>query len=191
MKLTSKRLMILSLAILLSIGFGFGYDGVATAIERHHHPIPERYGALIEQQAESFGVPAAILLALVNCESKFVSNALSEESEIGLMQISPERLEQVYTDLLREPVPDQGILYDPKTNLRVGTAYLAHLYQTYGVWDIVYAAWNAGEDTVDGWLTDQTYLDEQGRLKNIPDRGTEKFVSRVKKQAEMYTKLYF
>ena len=191
MRLTSKRLLILGLTILLSIGFGFGYDGVATAIERHRHPIPDRYQALIEQQAEEFGVPASIILAIVNCESKFVSNALSEDGRIGLMQISPDRLEKISTDLLREPAPDYGILYDPKTNLRVGTAYLAHLYQTYGVWDIVYAAWHAGEDTVDGWLIDQTYLDNQGRLKNIPDRDTEKFVSRTKKQVEMYTKLYF
>ena len=191
MRLTSRRLLILGLAILLSIGFGFGYDGIATAIERHRHPIPERYGELIAQQAEEFGVPASIILALVNCESEFVSNALSEDGRIGLMQISPERLETVSSEILHEPTPDAGILYDPKTNLRVGTAYLAHLYQTYGVWDIAYAAWHAGEDTVDDWLTDQTYLDDQGRLENIPDRDTEKFISRVKKQVEMYKKLYF
>ena len=191
MRMTSKRLLVLVLVILLSVGFGFGYDAVATAVERHRHPIPERYATLIEREAEEFGIPSSIIFAIANCESRFVSNTVSESGEIGLMQISPALLETVYTDILREPVPDSGILYDPKTNLRVGTAYLAHLYQTYGVWDIVYAAWEAGEDTVDEWLTDQTYLDGQGRLKNIPDKGTEKFISRVKKQAEMYTKLYF
>ena len=191
MKFTSRRLLILCLVILLSVGFGFGYDATATAIERHRHPIPERYGALIEQQAQEFGVPASIIFAIVNCESKFVSNTVSEEGEIGLMQISPDLLSYVYTDLLHEPIPDAGILYDPKTNLRIGTAHLAHLYEVYGVWEIAYAAWHAGEETVDGWLIDQTYLDQDGRLKNIPDKTTEKFVSRVKKQAEMYTKLYF
>jgi soluble lytic murein transglycosylase-like protein len=177
--------------ILLSVGFGFGYDAVATAIERHRHPIPERYGLLIEQQAKEFGVPAPIIYAIVNSESKFVSNTVSEEDEIGLMQISPDLLAYVCTEILHEPVPDAGILYDPKTNLRIGTAHLAHLYEAYGVWDIAYAAWHAGEKTVDGWLIDQTYLDKDGQLKNIPDKSTEKFVSRVEKQAEMYTKLYF
>ena len=191
MRLTSKRLLILFLAIVLSIGFGFGYDAVATAIERHRHPIPERYGELIDRQAETFGVPSAIILAIVNCESDFASNSVSEDGRIGLMQISPELLERVCTEILHEPIPDSGILYDPKTNLRVGTAYLARLYETYGVWEIVYAAWHAGEETVDIWLTDQTYLDGQGRLKNIPDKSTEKFVSRVKKDTQMYTKLYF
>jgi len=191
MKLTSKRLLILFLTILLSVGFGFGYDAVATAIERHRHPIPERYGALIEQQAEAFGVPPAIILAVVNSESGFVSNTVSEDGEIGLMQISPDLLKKVYANVLHEEAPDAGILYDPKTNLRVGTAHLAHLYETYGVWEIVYTAWHAGGDTVDIWLTDQTYLDKEGRLKNIPDKSTEKFVSLVKKQAKMYTKLYF
>ena len=191
MRMTSRRLLILALVILLSIGFGFGYDAVATAVERYRHPIPERYAPLIEQEAKEFGIPSSIIFALVNCESRFVSNTVSADGEIGLMQISPDLLEKVYTEILHETVPDSGILYDPKTNLHVGTAYLAHLYQTYGVWDIVYAAWQVREDTVDEWLTDQTYLDEQGRLKNIPDRNTEKFISRVKKQAEMYTTLYF
>lgn len=189
MKLTSKRLLILFLVILLSIGFGLGFDAVATAVERHRHPIPERYGALIEEEAKAFGVPPAIILAIVNCESEFISNTVSESGEIGLMQISPALLEEVYTELLHEPVPDSGILYDPKTNLRVGTAHLAHLYETYGVWEIAYAAWHTDVSTVDGWLTE--HLDEDGQLREIPDKDTGKFVARVEKNVRMYTKLYF
>ena len=191
MKLTLRHLLIFVLLILLSVGFGFAYDGVATAVEKHNHPQPARYADLIEEQAETFGVPANIIWATVHCESDFAGDARSEEGAVGLMQITPALLERVYTEIFHEPVPESGILYDPETNLRVGTAWLSHLYQTYGVWDTVYAAWDAGTDATDGWLLDENCLNEQGQLTKIPNKDTAKFVSRMKKSAEMYSKLYF
>lgn len=191
MKLTIQRVLIFLLLIPLSIGFGLGYDAVATAVEKRRHPIPTRYASIIEEQSHSFGIPPAILFAIVQCESEFVGDAVSDGGEIGLMQISPDLLATVYTELLHEPVPDDGILYDPKTNLRVGAAWLSHLYQVYGVWDTVYAAWYAGTDTADTWLSDDTVVNEQGRLENIPDKSTAKFVSQVKKSVKTYTELYF
>lgn len=190
MKLTARRLVIFLLIALLSVGFGYGYDATATAIEKHRYPQPQRFSALVYEQAEAFGVPANVIFAVVRCESDFVSDALSEDGAVGLMQITPARMETVYAEILHEPIPDAGILYDPKTNLRVGTAWLSQLYQIYGVWDTVYAAWHAGEETVDAWLLDESCLDEQGQLTNIPHRETAKFVSRTKKSAEMYAKLY-
>ncbi len=191
MKLTLRRVLIFFLLAALSVGVGFGYDAVATAVEKKQHPMPSRYASLIEEQAEEFGVPAAIIWAVVRCESEFASNAVSEDGAVGLMQITPQQMEQIYSEILREPLPDAGILYDPKTNLRVGTAWLSHLYQTYGVWDTVYAAWQAGTDTVDGWLLDDEITNEQGQLAHIPDKATAKFVTSVKKSAKMYTELYF
>ncbi|MBR7097806.1 MAG: lytic transglycosylase domain-containing protein [Clostridia bacterium] len=190
MRLTVKRLLIFLLIALLSVGFGFGYDAAATAIEKHRYPQPQRFSALICEQAEAFGVPANVIFAVVRNESDFVSDALSEDGAVGLMQITPSLMETVYTEILREPIPDAGILYDPKTNLRVGTAWLSRLYQNYGVWDTVYAAWHAGESVVDAWLLDENNLNGQGQLTNIPHRETAKFVSRTKKSAEMYAKLY-
>ncbi len=191
MKLTLRRVLIFLLLAALSVGVGFGYDAAATAVEKKRHPMPERYASMIEEQAEEFGVPAAIVWATVRCESDFVGDAVSEEGAVGLMQITPQRMEQIYTEVLHEPIPDEGILYDPKTNLRLGTAWLSHLYHLYGVWDTVYAAWAAGTDAVDAWLLDDAVTNEQGRLEHIPDKATEKFVTTVKKSAKMYTELYF
>ena len=190
MKLTAKRLLIFVLIALLSVSFGFGYDAAATAIEKHRYPQPQRFSALVYEQAEAFGVPSNVIFSVILCESDFVSDALSEDGAVGLMQITPKQMEAVYTEILHEPIPDAGILYDPKTNLRVGVARLSHLYQIYGVWDTVYAAWHAGEAAVDNWLLDESCLNEQGQLTNIPKRETAKFVSRAKKSAEMYSKLY-
>ena len=191
MKLTVQRLLIFLLLIPLSIGFGFGYDAAATAVEKKMHPIPSRYAALIEEQAAEFGVPSAIVYAVVQNESDFVSDAVSADGAVGLMQITPDVMRDVYTNIFHENVPDEGILYDPKTNLRIGIARLSHLYRIYGVWDTVYAAWHAGTDVVDAWLIDADVINEQGRLENIPDKSTAKFVSHTQKSEKMYSKLYF
>ena len=191
MKFTLQRLLILLLLIPLSIGVGFGYDAVATAVEKRQYPMPERYALLINDQADAFGIPAAILYAMVQSESDFVSDAVSEDGKVGLLQITPSRMETVYAEIFHEEIPDAGILYDPKTNLRVGAAWISHLYQIYGVWDTVYAAWHAGTDTVNTWLADENLVNDRGQPERIPDKATAKFVSKVKKSAEMYTSLYF
>ena len=191
MKLTVQRLLIFFLLIPLSIGFGLGYDAAATAVEKKMYPIPSRYATLIEEQAAEFGIPPSIVFAVVKCESEFEGDLLSENGAVGLMQITPQQMSLVYTEVFHEPVPDAGILYDPKTNLRIGTAWLSHLHQIYGVWDTVYAAWCAGIDTANAWLLDANVINGQGRLERIPDKATAKFVSNAKKSEEMYTKLYF
>ena len=191
MKLTVQRITIFLLLAAISIGVGFGYDAVATAVEKRNHPMPNRYVSIIEEQSEEFGVPPAVIYAVIRCESDFVSDLSSDDGKIGLMQISPQLLETVYDEIFHEPIPDYGILYDPKTNLRVGTAWLSHLYQRYGVWETVYAAWSAGTDTTDEWLSNDTVVNEQGRLEQIPNKATAKFVTHAKKSEEMYQKLYF
>ena len=191
MKLTVQRLLIFLLLIPLSIGFGFGYDAAATAVEKKMHPMPSRYAPMIEELAAEFGVPQAIVYAVVQNESNFVGDAVSEDGAIGLMQITPRRMAEVYTSVFHQPIPDEGILYDPKTNLRIGIAWLSQLYRIYGVWDTVYAAWHAETNVVDAWLMDAHVINEQGRLENIPEKSTAKFVSHTKKSEKMYTKLYF
>lgn len=191
MKPSIRRAVIPALLLLLSIVFGLAYDATATAIEKKQHPRPEQFRSTVKEQAEAFGLPDAILWGMIRQESNFVSNALSKDGAVGLLQITPTRMEQVYTHVLNEPLPDAGILYDPKTNLRVGAAWLSALYQKYGAWDAVYAAWDAGTAQTDAWLADEDCLNEQGQLAKIPDPSTAKFVSSVKKSVETYTKLYF
>lgn len=191
MKLTYQRVIAFFLLIALSVGFGFAFDGIATAIEKRKYPLDERYAAEIQSNAEEFGVPETVLWATVRTESDFVSNLVSETGEIGLMQLSPTRFQSIYTDILNEPVPESGMLYDPATNLRAGAALLSELYRRYGVWETVYAAYFAGEAQVDLWLADPELVNEQGRLQSIPDKATAKYVKQTVKATELYEKLYY
>lgn len=191
MKLNYRRLIAFFLLIALSIGFGFAFDAIATAIEKHRYPMDARYAANVRACADEFGVPETILWAFIRTESDFTSNLVSENGEIGLMQLSPERFHSVYTDILHEPVPEDGLLYDPATNLRAGAALLSALYDRYGVWETVYAAYFIGEAQVDAWLANEGYVSAQGRLQNLPDKPTEKYIKTMTKTVKLYEKLYF
>lgn len=189
MKITLQRVLSFLVLIALSIGFGFGFDAVATAIERKNHPRPDSIAPYISANAREFGIPEPILWAVV-CEcSDFASNAVGENGAVGLMQITPERYEEICELLGQDPL-DTGILYDPETNLRLGAAYLSHLFRRYGVWDTVYAAYFAGTEATDAWLADEKTVTPMGTLQNLP-KETERFLKRVNDSVELYGKLYY
>lgn len=189
MKLTLQRVIAFLLLIALSVGFGFGFDAVATAIEKKNHPRPDSIAPHISDNARTFGIPEPILWAIA-CEcSDFASNAVGENGAIGLMQITPEHYEVICEILEEEPL-DTGILYDPQTNLRLGAAYLSHLYRRYGVWDTVFAAYFAGTEATDAWLTDEKTVTPMGTLQNLP-KDVSRFIKRVNDSVELYSKLYY
>lgn len=191
MKLNARSFAIVAAILVLSIGFGFAFDGIATAIEKNRYPLSERYADDIRAVASEYGVPEVIIWATVRTESRFTSNLEGDDGGIGLMQLTPEEFAMIQTDILRVTPEDKGLLYDPQKNLQCGTAYLSYLYQRYGVWETVFAAFDAGTASVDAWLANPEYVTELGTLKNIPDKRTARFVRDVMKARELYIKLYF
>lgn len=192
MRLNIWRVTAFFLLIALSVGFGFAFDAAATALEKQRYPLVAEYSDLIRQNAEEYGIPEAIIWATVRNGSGFASNAQSaDKSKIGLMQLTSEQFSFVYQNIFQTAVPDTGMLYHPETNLQCGVALLSYLYEHYGVWDLVYAAYYAGTDTVDAWLTDPAYITEQGILKKIPDRATAEYVSDMEQAVKTYGKLYY
>ena len=191
MKFNAKSLAIVAAILVLSIGFGFAFDSIATAIEKKQYPLSQRYAEDIREVAAEYGIPEVILWAIVRTESNFSSNREGEDGGIGLMQLTPDEFAMIQTDILKVPPEDKGLLYDPQKNLQCGAAYLSYLYQRYGVWETVFAAYDAGTATVDAWLADSEHVTELGTLKNIPSQRTARFVRDVMKAHEFYIKLYF
>lgn len=191
MRLNLKHLLIFVLILAASIGFGFAFDGIMTALEKHSHPRPAEFAEDIAQNAEEYGLPEAILWAAVCVESDFASNAKSNDGSIGLMQLHPDRFAYIRETILSLPPAEDGMLYDPATNLQSGAAYLSYLYQRYGVWETVFAAWATDESTVDAWLKDPTYSEDGGTLSTIPDSAAAEFVAKMKDAVALYTSLYY
>lgn len=191
MKLNARSFAIIAAILVLSIGFGFAFDGVATAIEKSRYPLAARYVDDIRAAADAYGIPEVALWATIKTESDFSSNLEGADGGIGLMQLTPDEFAMIQTDILGVTPEDKGLLYDPEKNLQCGAAYLSHLYQRYGVWETVFAAFDAGTEAVDAWLANPEYVSELGTLTSIPDPSTARFVKEVAKAREIYIKLYF
>ncbi len=191
MKLTAWRVAAFLLLIAVSIGFGFGFDAAATALEKQRYPRPERLSASVSAVAAEYGLPEDILWATLSCGSNFTGDAVSSDGRIGLMQLTPEQFAFISEELLGKSDSDAGLLYDPQTNLRCGAAWLSYLYEHYGVWRTVFAAYRTDTATVDAWLADADLTDEAGRLTEIPDKTTASYVTSMEKTLSMYRKLYY
>lgn len=191
MRLNVWRVIAFFLLIALSVGFGFAFDAVATAIERGQHPRPAHLATSVAENAEAYGIPETVLWAVMKTESRFVGDKVSDDGAIGLMQLTAAQFNFISTQLLEEVDANASMLYAPDFNLRAGSAYISYLYSRYGVWDHVFAAYRAGTDTVDAWLAQPDLVSEQGVLTDIPDKPVAEYVENVKKAVESYTKLYY
>jgi soluble lytic murein transglycosylase-like protein len=116
-----------------------------------------RYDRVILDAAESHGVPAAMVKAVIAAESAFDPSAVSPKGAMGLMQLMPDTAKGL------------GVLepFRADENVRGGTRYLRRLLDRYGDWTRTLAAYNAGPSVVD-------------RYQGVPPyRETRQYVERV------------
>jgi soluble lytic murein transglycosylase len=98
--------------------------------------------ALLEAEHE-LGLPVLMMLALIDQESRFDPRAVGPRGSLGLMQVRP----FVGRDLAyRWGIPWSGdrALFDPATNVRIGTAYLSEQLEVFGSSHLALAAYNLG-----------------------------------------------
>src|SRR3954451_13524000 len=99
-----------------------------------------QYQGLIEQHAQSNGVRAELVRAVMQVESAFNQYARSPKGALGLMQLMPATIRQFG---VRNP-------FNPAENIRAGVAYLRQLLDRYGNDEqLALAAYNAGPGAVD------------------------------------------
>ena len=170
-----------------AIGLGFFADFLITCFEKQAYP--REYAEYVETYAEQYGVPETLIFAVIRTESGFDSGAVSHAGAVGLMQIMPDTFAWLTNEMLFDHL-DEGLLYDPETNIKYGTYYLSRLYDRYGDWELALAAYNGGQGNVDEWLEDSAYADGEGGLKEIPFRETRQYVKKALKARDVYERLY-
>lgn len=102
------------------------------------------YMGMIEQAANTYGVPQDVLLAVAQTESGFKPDAKSATGVRGLMQVT----QDTYRGL-----GFTGDRADPTNSINAGAKLLNQLYKQYGNWDDALAAYNGGADGVRGMRT--------------------------------------
>lgn len=107
------------------------------------------------------------------------------------MQLMPYTFEWLQNYYDGEITMDTESLYDPDTNIKYGTMFLAFLLDRYeGCEETAVAAYNAGFGAVDEWLNDSNYSSDGLTLDYIPYAETSQYVIKVETAKENYIDVY-
>lgn len=106
----------------------------------------------IDQMAKKYKVDPNLIAIIMTMESGGYVKANSGQAK-GLMQIAPLTAREIAAKHLKKPVTSYNI-WDPRTNIEFGTAYLAYLRDTFGSYkqapswnttvELVAASYNGG-----------------------------------------------
>jgi peptidoglycan lytic transglycosylase len=113
--------------------------------------LPEKYKAkadeitaAIIEESEKQGLDPVFTLAVIQTESAFNPNAKGKLGDSGLMQILPETAKWI-AETYDIPWEGKKALFDPVYNIKIGTAYFAHLRSEFDDVPKDYArAYNSG-----------------------------------------------
>ena len=151
----------------------YGYDLAASSAEArnyrarapHEYSAPgdadDPWGPYVREAASRFQVPEQWIREVMAQESGgrlYDDEGLlitSSGGAMGLMQVMPQTF-----DLLQQRYQLTSDPYEPRNNIAAGTAYIREMYDRYGAPGFL-AAYNAGPDRLDAYLTDGTPLPDE------------------------------
>ena len=188
MKFKKLILIILIIAILIAGVLIVGVKYTINYVEKNIYPV--EYDEYIEKYSDEFDLDPWLVLSVIWVESKFDNTATSSKDARGLMQVTPQTGQWASEKLELENY-EHELLYDPGTNIRIGSWYLDNLIAEFdGDLELVIAAYNGGSGNVTKWLRNGNYSDDGKTLKNIPFAETEDYVEKVFKTYDKYKELY-
>ncbi len=191
--LAPHRLIIAGVVMLLAT-FTFLFLRGPDFWQRIYYPLPDEYSEAIEASAARHDVNPYLVAAVIDAESDWRADIVSEAGAVGLMQVLPETAEELRTegyvdldDVVGDTVAnDPGAsLSDPSVNIEYGTAYLRFLVERYHEVEPALAAYNAGIGNVDEWVEREEDIRD---AIEFPE--TRHYVLRVARARDVYERLY-
>ena len=154
---------------------------------RLYFPVLERE-TLISSSKEN-GLDPVLVAALIRQESNFNPVATSPAGARGLMQLMPSVGKSVADSKGIGPW-DPDLLYQPATNIKLGTAHLSGLVRKYPEVVKVLSAYNAGESRVEKWSSKAGANDPEVFTERIPFVETRDYVRIILRNRAYYAALY-
>jgi len=151
---------------------------------------PKPYWMDLKKSSVANGLDPYLVASLIRQESEFNPNAVSRANAVGLMQLLPKTGKVVAKEAkLKRYSASQ--LYTPAVNLQLGTRYFRGMVDKFGgSFEYALAAYNAGSDRVDDWLSQGKYRDPQEFVESIPFTETREYVQAILRNANVYKQLY-
>lgn len=140
---------------------------------------PLKYQEHIVKYSKQFEIDPTFVAGVIYAESHYNPQAVSRVGAKGLMQLMPATAKGVSAQLGEEAMGD---LFDPETNIRYGTFYIAQKYRDFGnSKEAALAAYNGGPAVGSRYVV--------SREAGIPNE-TKNFIKTVIAAQAKYLELY-
>jgi len=147
---------------------------------------PRPWWETIRTESAKNNLDPYLVVALIRQESEFNPSAISRANACGLMQLLP----ATGKSLARE----EGLkhfqsfqLFDPATNIRLGTRYLRKTLDKFdGVTEYALAAYDAGDERVQEWQAAGPYQGIDEFVESIPFTETREYVEIILHNLDTY-----
>ncbi len=146
--------------------------------DRYALRFPLAWHEEVTRNAARFGLNPSLVYGIMRSESALVVDAISGAGARGLMQLTPQTGLEVARSL-GEANPGRAGLLRQEVNLRLGSAYLASLFERYEHPLKVMAAYNAGPEAVARWDAMDLPNDPVRWIESLPYYETRDYLMRV------------
>lgn len=158
---------VMLLAIILVLGIRF-----------INYIFPIEYENIIQKCAEKYNVEKSLIFAVINAESRFDGNAVSNKGAKGLMQIMPDTAIWIAEKAKIDGITKENY-YEVENNINLGVWYLSYFLEKYNSKNLALASYNAGRGNVLKWLNDKRYSNDGKTLHTIPFGETDRYIKKI------------
>jgi soluble lytic murein transglycosylase-like protein len=160
------------------------------AIERADEDYPAPYKFQVVNEARKRQLDPRLVLAVMKQESQFKPNAKSPSAARGLLQLTIDAAQRYGPGAGFKQVTDES-LYQPATNIAVGSEYLSQLSRMFaGLPEAIAASYNGGEDNVARWLGRSNQSDAGVFAAEVGFTESKNYVFKVMAFYRAYRQLY-
>lgn len=186
-----KKTIIFLVTLIILLGLGF----VLLKILRVQDAIlkkiyPTEYAEYVEKYSVENNLDKYLVYAVIKAESNFDPDVTSGADAKGLMQLMEETAVE-RANVIEDYNVESYDLYDPETNIKLGTSYLSYLL---GLFDnniiLAVTAYNAGLGNVQQWIKDGVINSDGTDIENIPYKETSNYVRKILRDYQIYLKIY-
>lgn len=181
-----NKIKLTSFLLILTVVLGIIiYNTVHLALQTVY---PLKYSELVEKYSAEYNLDEAFVYAVIETESGFNKDAVSEVGARGLMQIMPDTFKWLKSKTGEKLSEDA--LFEPEVSIRYGCFLLRYLLDEFENEKTALAAYHAGVGRVKKWLKDPEYSDDGKTVARIPYETTKNYTEKVMKTYHRYIKLY-
>ena len=123
----------------------------------------------IARESRNNSLDPMLIVAVIDVESRFRVDAVSEHGARGLMQIRPEAAREMAQNIgpvvPAVPTLEPHALHEPTTNIKIGVSYLSYLQKKFKDLNLALTAYNWGPTKTQKSLDEQTEVPQDYALK--------------------------